>query len=71
MFVILEIQSDGSTVEIFSNAYATRNEAEKEYFTTLAKAATSSIPIHSATMITQEGYYCKSECFKHEISKNN
>lgn len=66
MFIVLEIQSDETEVTVISNSYEERNDAEKKYFLVLAAAATSDIPIHSAVMLTQEGYYCKSESFNHK-----
>lgn len=70
MFIVLEIQSNEVTAEVFSHYYINRNEAEAKYFSILASAAASDIPVHSAVMITQEGYFCKSECFKHEVKSN-
>ncbi len=69
MYIVLEIQSDGKISTVISDSYATRNEAESKYFTILAAAATSEIPIHSAVMLTHEGYLCKSDSFDHRENK--
>lgn len=66
MFIVMEIQKS-NTVSTLVNSYETRNEAENKYHTILAYAAVSSLPKHSATMLTENGEYIKSECFEHEI----
>lgn len=70
MFVVLEIQGNGETATVLSNSYLNRSEAEAKYYTILAIAAASDVPVHSAVLLTQEGYFCKSECFKHETEPN-
>ena len=65
MFIVTEIKSQIDSAEISSTFHLDRNDADKKYFTILANAATSDIPIHTATMITQEGYFCKSDTFDH------
>lgn len=63
MYIVMEIQNDATLV----NAYSSRDEAEAKYHTILAAAAVSNVKVHSAVMITSEGYYVKSECYKHEV----
>ena len=65
MFIVMEIQK-GNTTSTLVNTYDTRNEAENKFHTVLAYAAVSSLSKHSAVMLTEEGEYIKSECFKHE-----
>jgi len=65
MFIVIEIQNGASTSTIV-NTYSTRNEAENHYHTVLAYAAISSVPKHSAVMLTEDGDYIKHECFEHE-----
>ena len=65
MFIVMEIQK-GKTTSTLVNTYETRNEAENKYHTVLAYAAISSVPKHSAVMLTEEGDYIKHECFEHE-----
>lgn len=64
--VVIEIQSDKETASVLSNSYADRNDAENKYHTVLAYAAKSSMPVHSAVMLTDEGFYIKSEYYEHE-----
>lgn len=65
MFIVMEIQKDVTAATLVST-HDTRNEAENKYHTVLAYAAVSSLPKHSAVMLTEEGEYIKSECFEHE-----
>jgi len=64
MYIVIEIQR-GETVSTITNSYDTRNEAENKYHTILAYAAISSVPRHSAVMITEAGDYIKHESFEH------
>lgn len=45
----------------------TRDEAESSYHSILSSAAKSPHKIHAATMLNEEGYVLKNECYKHEI----
>lgn len=66
MFIVIETQSNGETAQTLTDSYADRNDAENKYHTVLAYASKSELPVHSATMLTDEGFYIKSECYKHE-----
>ena len=46
-------------------AYDNRNSAEAKYHSILSGASVSKLPKHSAVMLTEEGYYIKSECYEH------
>lgn len=67
VMIVIEIQSDKETASVLTNSYEDRADAENKYHTILAYAAKSSIPVHSAVMLTDEGFYIKSECYKHEV----
>lgn len=64
MYIVMEIQKS-STASTIVNVYDTLNEAENKYHTILAYAAISSVPKHSAVLLTEEGDYIKHECFEH------
>ena len=66
MYIVMEIQK-GNTASTIVNTYETLNEAENKYHTILAYAAISSIPKHSAVLLTEEGDYVKHECFEHTV----
>ena len=65
-YLVIEIQNNGGTVSNICTAYATKNAAEAAYHTILAAAAVSSVDVHTAVMIDEEGGFLKAECFKHE-----
>lgn len=64
MFIVIEIQVN-ETASTIVNSYDTRNEAEARYHTILSAAAASAVPKHSAVLLSEEGYYLKSEVYKH------
>ena len=66
MYIVMEIQK-GNTVSTIVDSYETLNEAENKYHTILAYAAISSVPKHSAVLLTEEGDYIKHECFEHIV----
>ena len=68
MFIVIEIQTytDG-TVGTLVNSYANRNEAESNYHRILQAAAISNLPMHTAFVLTNDGFVVKSECYTHEI----
>ena len=66
MYIVMEIQK-GNTASTIVDTYETLNEAENKYHTILAYAAISSIPKHSAVLLTEEGDYVKHECFEHTV----
>ena len=69
-YVVVEIQTNkngtiGSLVYDFDN----KLDAENKYHTILAFAATSDLPVHSATILTNEGRTVKTEMYKHEVAE--
>ena len=72
MFIVLETQTNiDGTVGIIPTAYVDQNEAKSKYHTVLASAAISSIPRHTAFILTDDGYVIQSECFKHEVEEQD
>lgn len=68
MFIVLETQTSADgTVGVISNTYSDKNEAKSKYHLILSFAATSSVPVHTAFILTDDGYVIQSECFKHEL----
>lgn len=65
MFIVIEIQKTDQIATLVT-AYETRNEAEAKYHSILAAAALSSVPVHAAAMMSEEGYPIKNDVFKHE-----
>lgn len=64
--IIIEIQK-AEQVAIVPPLYKeVKNEAEQAYHQALAAAAVSTIPIHSVTMLDDEGRLIKQETYYHE-----
>lgn len=41
-------------------------QAEAKYHSILAGAAVSALPVHSCAMLTEEGAFIESKCYKHK-----
>lgn len=66
MYIVMEIQKNvGDTLSTIVTTHETKNEAENKYYTILAYAAISKMPIHSAVMLHEDGYFIKNEVFTH------
>lgn len=68
-FIVIEIQTnaDGSIGSVTSQSFATRNEADKRYYTVLAAATTSAKPIHTAMLVQADGATLAARCYRHEV----
>lgn len=66
-YLVIEMQkqSDGTIAQI-TTAYTDRNTAEQKYHEILSFAAVSSIPIHTAVILGEEGNLIKKESYRHE-----
>lgn len=66
MFVVIEIQKNAEgVVGNIVTAHETQAEAEAKYHSVLAAAAVSSLPVHSATLLSEEGFSVANQCYKH------
>lgn len=66
MLVVIEMYSDGTTTTVNKFDFTERNLAEQKYHQILATAAVCTHDVHSATMLTIEGYFVKSEMYEHK-----
>ena len=66
MYIVIELQksADGAVSNIV-NSYNSLEEAESKYYSILAAAALSQIPVHSAIIVSEEGFPVKHQCYKH------
>lgn len=66
MYIVIELQknADGVVSNIVTS-YNTLAEAESKYYSVLASAALSTIPVHSAIIVSEEGFPVKHQCYKH------
>lgn len=68
MFIVIEIQTNDK-VSTLVTSYPDKDQAESKYHAILAAAATSKVKKHSAVLLTEDGYYVKSECYTHELDE--
>ena len=69
MYIVFEIQTNANgTVGTLVNTYEDRNQAESKYHQVLEYAAVSALPKHACTLMSEEGFELKSECYKHEVN---
>lgn len=66
MFVVIELQtnSDG-TCGNFVWAFETRAEAESKYHSVLAAAAVSTVRVHAAVLLQNDGMCLASKAYTH------
>lgn len=66
MYIVLELQTNADgTVGTLVNNYTSRNDAEARYHTILAAAAVSSVPVHAAAMMSEEGFPLMNQAYRH------
>lgn len=67
MYIVIELQKNeyGGVSNIVTE-HSTLAEAESKYYTVLASAAVSKLPIHSAVLVSEEGFPIKNQCYKHQ-----
>lgn len=66
MFIVVELQKNAEgVVSNIVTDFATLPEAESKYYTILASAAISNVPVHSAIIVSEEGFPVKHQCYKH------
>lgn len=67
MYIVMEVQVfPNGSMSSPCYAFEKLNSAEAKYHAILSAAAVSSLPVHTAFMLTDTGRTIKSECFKHE-----
>ena len=66
MYIVIELQKNAEG--IVSNLVTSHNtlaEAESKFYSILASAAVNSVPVHSAIIVSEEGFPVKHQCYKH------
>lgn len=66
MYIVIELQksAEGHVSNIVTE-HTSLAEAESRYHSVLSSAAISEIPVHSAIIISEEGFPVKYQCYKH------
>lgn len=66
MFIVIELQkNENGAVANIVTEHSTQSEAESKYHAILASAAVSEIPVHSAVIVSEEGFPLMHQCYKH------
>lgn len=65
-YIVIELQTTGNSTANIVTSYDSKEQAESAYYAILSAAAVSSVPVHSAVIITEEGYPLMSGHYKHE-----
>ena len=65
-YIVIELQknSDGAVANLVT-AHNSLAEAESKYYTILASAAINDVSVHSAIIVSEEGFPVKYQCYKH------
>lgn len=66
MYIVIEMQTNGSSTATIANAYESFNVANQQYHTILSAASVSTVNTHTAVMLNDRGEYIKSEYIQHE-----
>ena len=66
MYIVIELQknTDGEVANLVTS-HNTLAEAESKYYSILASAAINDVPVHSAIIVSEEGFPVKHQCYKH------
>lgn len=66
MYIVIELQknAEGAVANLVTS-HNTIAEADNHYYSVLASAAISNVPVHSAILVSEEGFPVKYQCYKH------
>lgn len=66
MYIVIELQKNAEgTVSNIVTAHDTLAAAESKFYTILAAAAVNDVPVHSAVLVSEEGFPVNHHCYKH------
>lgn len=68
MYIVIELQktADGKLTHL-ETIHATKEEAESKYHTILSFAAVSELPVHSATILNENGCPVMYKSYTHKV----
>ena len=67
-YIVLEMQTNSDeTVGTVLTSYDKLDEAESKFFAVLSAAALSTLPTHTAMLLTNNGTMLRVETFSHEV----
>ena len=70
-YLVIEIQKINGQLAHIVTTHDTREEAESKFYTVLAAAAVSGLPLHAATLLDEGGNALRSDHYIHEQSASN
>ena len=65
-YIVIELQKN--TDGVVSNIVTSHDNlatAESKYYSILSSAAVGNVPVHSAIIVSEEGFPVKYQCYKH------
>ncbi|MBQ1789301.1 MAG: hypothetical protein II008_03915 [Oscillospiraceae bacterium] len=65
-YIVIEIQKGDGLASTIVNVYSDMEHASQQYHTILAAASVSTVPVHSAAILNEQGRQIKYECYMHE-----
>ena len=70
MYIVIELQKNAEGVLTpQTSTHNTLAEAENKYYTILAYAAVSEVPVHSATILDENGYPMMYKHYTHKVAE--
>ena len=65
-YIVVELQknTEGAVANLVTS-HDTLADAESKFYSILASAAINEVPIHSAIIVSEEGFPVKHNCYKH------
>lgn len=69
-YLVIELQTTNGVTSHLAWSYDNIEQAESKYHAILSAAAISTIPIHAAAILNQEGNSLKSWYYMHEAADN-
>lgn len=66
MYIVIELQTNGTTTATLTYAYTDKHLAYQQYHTILAAAAVSSVEVHTALIMNEYGIVEARETFEHK-----
>lgn len=63
-YTVVEIQNGIVGANVWT--YDAQEQAEAKYHSVLSVAAVSSVAVHTAMLVTEEGFTVAYQCYKHE-----
>lgn len=65
MYIVIEMQTNGGTTSTITNAYDDESLAFQKYHQILSFAAVSTIDVHTAVILNENGMTVRNESFIH------